>query len=187
VKKLILVLLLALPVVVQGQAQEQKEAPHEAAQEKDMIPWMWANFLILAGALAYLSKKYGGPFLAARLEGIRKDIVDAEKTKAEAAAKIAAINARLAGLDSEIAALKEENLRDQARESERLHARHQAELARIQQQTQQEIQSAMKAAKNELHREAAKLAIHLAEEKVSVRMNPETRKKLASDFVESLS
>lgn len=182
-KKLVLVLLLALPVC----AQEKAAAQEHAAQEKDMTPWMWANFLILVGGLAYLSKKYGGPFLAARSEAIRKDILDAEKTKAEAHAKIAEIDRKLAGLDSEIAALKEENLRDQAHERERLHARHEAELARVQQQTQGEIESITKRAKNELQREAATLALGLAEQKVSARMNPETQQKLASDFVESLS
>ena len=33
--------------------------------ERDMTPWLWANFAILVLALGYLSKKYGGPFLKA--------------------------------------------------------------------------------------------------------------------------
>ncbi len=178
-KKFLLLLLIALPLL----SQETKEA----APEKDMLPWMWANFIILVAVLVYLSRKYGGPFFAARAEGIRKDIVDAEKTQAESDAKIAKVNAKLANLGADIAAMKEEHQRDQAREMERLQARHQSELARIHVQARQEIESATKTAKLELQREAAALALDLAEKKVASRMNPETQKELASGFVESIS
>lgn len=178
-KKVFLILALALPLI----AQESKEA----APEKDMMPWMWANFIILVGGLAYLSKKYGGPFFASRADGIRKDIVNAEKTKAESDAKIAEVNAKLANLGAEISAMRTEHQRDQARETERLQARHQSELARIQAQAQQEIQSTTKLARLELQRQAATLALELAEKKVVARMNPETQKELASGFVESIS
>jgi F-type H+-transporting ATPase subunit b len=179
VKKVLLILALAVPLF----AQETKEA----APEKDMTVWLWANFVILVGGLVYLSKKYGGPFFAARSEGIRKDIVGAEKTKAEAAAKIAEVNAKLAHLDADIATMKQEIQTEYARESERLEARHRAEIDRIHSQAQQEIQSATKMARLELQREAARLALDLAEKKVSARMNPATQNELASDFVESLS
>jgi F-type H+-transporting ATPase subunit b len=186
VKKALLILFLVLPIF--GQETPTQETKKEAAApEKDMTPWMWANFVILTGALVYLSRKYGGPFFAARSEGIRKDIVNAEKTKSESEAKIAEVNAKLANLGAEIKAMKEENLRDQARETERLQSRHQAELARIHAQAQQEIQSATKMARLELQRQAAVLALDLAEKKVSARMNPETQNRLASGFVESIS
>jgi len=177
-KRVCLILAMALPLF----AQESKS---EGA-EKDMTPWMWANFVILAGGLAYLSKKYGGPFFAARAEGIRKDIVNAEKTQAESDAKIAEVNAKLANLGAEIAEMKAENQRDQARESERLQARHEAELLRIRAQAQQEIESATKLARMELQRQAATLALDLAQKKVEARMNPDMQKRLASEFVESL-
>jgi F-type H+-transporting ATPase subunit b len=179
VKRIFLLLALTLPLL----AQETREA----APEKDMTPWLWANFVILVGGLGYLSKKYGGPFFAARTEGIRKDIVDAEKAKTESEAKIAEVNAKLANLGAEIAAMKEENLREQARESERLQARHESEIARIHAQAQQEMQTATKVARLELQRQAAALALDLAEKKVSARMNPETQNRLASGFVESIS
>jgi F-type H+-transporting ATPase subunit b len=179
VKRILLILVLALPLL----SQETKEA----APEKDMTPWMWANFVILAGALVYLSRKYGGPFFAARSESIAKDIHSGEKTKAEADAKIAEVNAKLANLGADIAAMRAEHLRDQARESERLQARHESEIARIHAQAQQEIQSATKIARLELQRQAAKLALELAEKKVIARMTPETQNQLASGFVESIS
>jgi F-type H+-transporting ATPase subunit b len=179
VKKVLLILALVLPLA----AQETKEATHE----KDMMPWMWANFVILVGGLAYLSKKFGAPFFASRSEAIQKDIVNAEKTKADSDAKIAEVNAKLANLGADIAAMKAEHQRDQAREVERLQTRHQSELARIHAQATQEIQSATKMARLELQRQAAALALDLAEKKVVARMNPETQNRLASGFVESIS
>jgi F-type H+-transporting ATPase subunit b len=184
VKKLLFLLFLTVPCIAHDKAEPPKK---EAAPEKDMMPWMWANFLILSGAIYYLSKKYGAPYFAARAEGIRKDIVNAEVTKREADAKIAEVDAKLANLDHEIAALREENRIDQAREKERLESRHKAELARVHQQAQQEIQSATKMARLELQRQAATLALELAEKKVAARMNPATQNELASGFVESLS
>jgi F-type H+-transporting ATPase subunit b len=178
VKKVLLLLAVTLPLLAQ---ETQKEA------EKDMTPWIWANFIILVVGLGYLSNKYGGPFFAARGEGIRKDIVDAEKANADSAAKIAEVDKKLASLGSEIAAMKAENQAEQAREAERLRGRHESEIARIQAQAQQEIQSATKMARLELQRQAAKLALDLAEKKVVARMNPETQKQLASGFVESIS
>ncbi len=187
-KKFLLVAALALPLLAQEPKQEtRQETKKEALAEKDMTPWMWANFVILAGALVYLSKKYGAPFFTARAEGIRKDIAGAETAQAAADAKIAEIDAKLASLGNEIAQMKAENELDQARERERLQARHQAEIARIHAQAQQEIESATKLARLELQRQAAALALDLAEKKVSARMNPDMQKRLASEFVESLS
>jgi F-type H+-transporting ATPase subunit b len=179
VKKLLLFMLLALPLA----AQEKKEA----APEKDMTVWMWANFAILAGGLYYLSKKYGAPVFAAKAAGIQKDILDAEKTKSEADRKIAELNAKISNLGEEIEVMRADYQREQLRESERLAARHESEIARIHAQARQEIESATKMARLELQREAAALALHLAEGKVKARMTPQTRKELASAFVESIS
>jgi F-type H+-transporting ATPase subunit b len=186
VKRLLLLFCLAAPLALPESSLKSAEKK-ETAEDTQMLPWMWANFAILVGGLAYLSKKYGGPFIAARSEGIRKDIVESEKIKAEADAKVAEVNAKLANLGAEIAAMKEENLREQARERQRLEARHEAELTRIRQQAEQEIETATKAARLELQRFAAKMALDLAERKVSARMNPELQKQLASDFVRNLS
>jgi F-type H+-transporting ATPase subunit b len=163
-----------------------QEGAEHAGAERDMTPWLWANFAILAGVLIYLFKKYATPFLTDRGEGIRKDIADSEKIQAEANAKIAEINAKLANLDSEIAAMKAEYAREHAQEAERQRARQQTELKRIGEQAEQEIEATAKAARQALQQHAAKLALELAEQKVKTRMNPDLQKKLASDFVESL-
>ena len=61
------------------------------------------TFGILVGVLAYFLKKPLAAFLKERAELIRKSIDEAAKARAEAVAKLAAIEARMARLDGEIA------------------------------------------------------------------------------------
>ena len=174
-KKLLLMFWFAVPLGAQ-----------ESGAGKDMTAWMWANFLILVVGLGYLCRKYGAPYLAARSEGIRKGIADAQLMKAEADRREAEINAKLANLHVGISAMKEELQKEQARETERLLARNKADFARIQEQVAQEIERSAKAARIELQQHAGRLALDLAEQKIRSRMNPEIQQKLTSEFVRSL-
>ena len=79
-----------------------------------MTPWLWANFAILVGALWYLSKKYGGPFLKARQDGISQGIADADAKRADSDRRVAEVNQKLSNLDAEIAALKAQMIEEQA-------------------------------------------------------------------------
>ena len=62
-----------------------------------------------------------------------------------------------------------------------------AEIAKIQAHAEQEIASAGKAARMELKRYSAELAIDLAEQKIRARMTPETQDALVRGFVRDLS
>ena len=152
----------------------------------DMTPWLWANFLILIGALAYLGAKHGAPFLKARQESISSGIAEAAAKKADADRRVADVNQRLSALDSEIANLKTQMREEQAQEAQRLADRNAAELARIQHQAEQEMEAAGKAARIELQAHAAKLALDLAEQKLRAEMTGDTQQRLTRGFVESL-
>ncbi len=178
-KRFSLLFLAALPAL---HAAEQAGAE----TQHDMTPWLWANFLILMGALAWLGVKHGRPFLAARQETIAKGIGEAAAKKADADRRVAKVDERLANLENEIATLKTQMIEEQQQESKRLADRNTAEIARIQQQMQQEIESAGKTARLELQAHAAKLAVDLAERKLRDRMNDSTQHNLTRGFVESL-
>ncbi len=162
-------------------------AAAEEAAEKDMTPWLWANFIILVIALGYLTKKYGGPFLAARSANIQQGIAAANARKAEADRRVADVEARLANLGGEIEKLKTEIRAEQGREADRIAARNAVDIARIHQQAEQEIDALTKAARLELQEHAGNLALQLAEQKIRARMNPETQRKLNRDFLNSIS
>jgi F-type H+-transporting ATPase subunit b len=149
--------------------------------------WKWPNFLLLAGLLGYLIKKHGGPFLAARSAQIRESLEAGKKAKAEAEARAAAVQAKIANLDREIAEFRTSALADLDREAERIRHQAETELTRIEQHTTAEIVSLGKQARLELRQHAAKLAMELAEQKIRSRMNPDTQSTLVNNFTGDLS
>jgi F0F1-type ATP synthase membrane subunit b/b' len=148
--------------------------------------WKWANFLVLAGGLMYLAGKMIPPIFAARSQAILKDMSDSDKIRQDAEARAAEVDRRLAGLEAEIAALRADSQRESQAETERLASYTAAEIAKIQTNSEQEIGAAGKAARAELKRYAAGLAIHLAEQKVRARMTPAAEDGLVRGFVRDL-
>ena len=184
-----LTLCLSLGVVMaQESAHETGQPKHEseAASEERLEIWKWANFAILAAGLGYLIVKQGGPFFASRSAEIRKGITDAEALRKDADARAAEVDRRLANLEADVKQMRSTVLAEQAAAAERLRQETAAELARIQESAGREIDSAAKAARVELKRYAARLAIDLAEQKIRARMNAESQGVLVDDFVRSL-
>ena len=176
-----------------AKAGEHAPAAHETAgeghgggHEGPGIIWKWANFAILAGGLGYLISKNAGPFFSARTQQIRQDMVDSQEARKQAEARAADVDRRLAALDTEIAALRSESQREAQAETERLARHAAAEVAKIQANAEQEIASAGKAARHDLKRYSAELAIDLAEKRLRDRMNPDTQHALVRGFVRDL-
>jgi F0F1-type ATP synthase membrane subunit b/b' len=104
----------------------------------------------------------------------------------DAEEKAAAVDARLANLEADIGALREESEREMKTESERLAQATAAALAKVEASVQREIGAATKAATFELKRHSARLALELAEHKVRARLNPQTEDALVQGFVSDL-
>jgi F-type H+-transporting ATPase subunit b len=192
-KRLALVLLLAaLPAVMSAAPQERPagEASEHAAEPPGeggaTVIWKWANFVLLAGILGWAVKKNAGPFFAARTRQIRKEMLEADDLRLQAEARAAEVDRRLANLEVEIAALRAESAREAESETARLGRATAAEIAKIQVHAEQAIDSAGKAARMELKRYSAELAISLAEQKIRARLTPETQDALIGGFVRHL-
>jgi F-type H+-transporting ATPase subunit b len=175
-----LVLLVCFTATVQA-AEASGEGEHGNLQI-----WKWANFLVLAGGLGYLIGKHAGPFFAARSTKIRKDMSEAGQQLKDAEAHAAAMERRLAGLESEIAALRDGSHNQAQAETARIQQDTTVEMAKIQAHAEQEIAAAGKAARMELKRYAAELAVGLAEQKIRARMTPDEQDALARGFVRDL-
>ena len=159
------------------------------AEEKEpggLEVWKWANFLVLAGGLGYLIGKKGGPFFAARSAKIRQDIVEAGEAREQAETRAAEVDRRLANIEAEIAALRADSGKEEEAEAGRFGRHTAAEIAKTQAQAEQEIAAAGKAARLELKRYCADLAVGLAEQKIRARMTPETQDALVRGFVRDL-
>ena len=178
-------LTLAAPV---RYARAAEEAPESGAtQEKEPSPiWLWANFVILAGGLGYLISKNAPAFFAARSKKIVEDMEAARKLGEEAEARASDVERRLANLESEIAAMRAESQAQIAAETERLKAHSAAEIVKVQELAAREIESAGKAARMELRRFTARLAVDLAQRKIEAGITPETQDGLVRGFLHDL-
>jgi F0F1-type ATP synthase membrane subunit b/b' len=141
---------------------------------------------VLAGGLGYLIGKHSGPFFAARSMKIRKDMIDAGNARTEAETRAAEVERRLANLEAEIAALRAGSQKEEQAETGRFGRHTAAEIAKTQAQAEQEIAAAGKAARLELKRYCAELAVGLAEQKIRARMTPDTQDALVRGFVRDL-
>jgi F-type H+-transporting ATPase subunit b len=152
-----------------------------------MLVWEVLNFLILAGVLGWLSVKYVGPLLAARSKEIGEGLAAGEKAKAQADARAAQVQAKLANLEKDVAVLRTGAKEEREREADRIRRETETEIARIRSQAEMEIESAGKQARLEVQRTAARMAIELAETKVRMRMSPEVQAGLLQGFLKDLA
>ena len=180
---------MGLAVLVPVRHARAAEAASESGGSQQKEPseiWKWANFALLAGGLGYLIAKNAPAFFADRSKKIVEDIDEARRFGEEAEACAAAVEERLANLEVEIAAMRRESQAAIAAESERLKTYAAAEAAKIQEAAEREIEAAGKAARLELRRYAAGLAIDLAQRKIQARMTPEAQDGLVRGFLQDL-
>ena len=177
-----LVVLLALmwvPALVFGKQEGGQGGP-------SMTGWKWANFALLAGGLGYLIGKKAPAFFQGRTAQIQKGIADAAKFKADAGARAAGIEKKMAELGAEIEALRAGARKESEAEYERLREETARQFAKIQAQAEREIASAAKAARMELKAQAAELAIGLAEKQLRGRITAQAGRGLVAGFVKDL-
>jgi F-type H+-transporting ATPase subunit b len=161
-------------------------AAEEGGHDVPVI-YKWVNFAILAGILGYIAVKAGGPALRQRAEDILESFATAARRGQEVAAKAAEVEKKLAGLQSEIDAIRAEARDEMAREAERIAAETTALLAKVEHNAQQEITSAVKAAKKELQVHSSHVALDLARRKMQERITPAVQDGLVDGFIQTLN
>lgn len=166
-------------------------ASEGAAGHPAGIPWgdifkQFVNFAILVGALVYFLRKPLSSFLKERSEMLRKSIDDAAGAREEAAAKLAAIEARVAGLAGEVSAMNRKMDAEAEEEANRIREAAQAEIERVRVQAQFAADQEVKKAREELRREAAALATSAAEEMVRKAMTPADQERLVRENIEKI-
>lgn len=148
--------------------------------------WKLANFLILAGVAGYFLYKKGGGFFAGRTAGIQRGLVEAAQLKAQAEARYADMERRLAGLAVEIEALRQQAGEESGAERRRVCQDTERDLQKLQAQAEQEIAAMAKGARQQLRAYSAELAVGLAAGKIHARLTPETDRALVASLVREL-
>lgn len=148
--------------------------------------WKFVNLAIFALGLLYLVKRRLSDAFELRRETIRRELAEAKKERDEALSKLAAVEERLRGLDSEVLALQEQSKLQAQAEKERIARETEKEMIILREQAQREIESAGKVARQELRRFAAQQSVKHAEEIVRREMRADDDARLIQASVEQL-
>jgi F-type H+-transporting ATPase subunit b len=182
VKVLFVLLLTALPLMAGGSGEEG----HHSGFDTHFIYAQILNFVLFFGLLGYILKKPVQEFFSGRVATIRESLAVAEKSREEAKRQLDEIEAKSANLDSELADIREQAVKDVAREKERLLALAESEAVRVREQAETDIENMRREAQHELKRFLANLAVKEAENVIRNTMTDEERNKLFVDFTSRL-
>jgi F-type H+-transporting ATPase subunit b len=163
-------------------------AQDEGSPADTTIGWVfrWLNFALVFGGIAYLLVKVGRPLFRSRAEAVANAIAEATRVREEAEARLRDAEAKLAGLEREIATLRGEARRDAAAEADRIRGLARDEAEKIARAAQLEIQAAERAARMELKAAGARLAIDRAESLLRREITPQAESALFRGFVHDL-
>jgi F-type H+-transporting ATPase subunit b len=145
--------------------------------------WKFLNLAIFIVAAILLHRRFGKPLrkkFEERSEAIKQELVNAQKERDEAIAKLAEIESRFERLDGELAAIQTRAKSEAERERARLRTEGEAEVAKIRDQARREIESAGKAARLELRRFAAGESVRLAEDILRKEIKPDDDAKITA-------
>ena len=142
-----------------------------------------ANFAILAAGLWYFLRSPIGRYLGARSEQIREGLVEAANMKRDASAQLARIEAQMQTLPAELKRLKTRGAIEIKAEEERIRHAAETERQRLLDQMHREIDLHLQAARRDLTRDAADLAVQVAEQRVKREINETDQQRLIGRYV----
>jgi F-type H+-transporting ATPase subunit b len=146
----------------------------------------YANFIVLAGALIYLIKKMLVPFLNERGRLIREDMQKSSEAIEQANTRLKAMEDRMGNLDRELAQLRDAGLNEARAERLRIEKEAEVEAGKILDTANMEMDSAVKAARQELQAFASQLALNVAEKKIKDGLTPQADKQILGAFINRL-
>ena len=151
--------------------------------------WKFVNLALFVGAILYLHRRFGRPLseaLRLRRERIKRELEKAREEETQAVKKLAEVDARLKLLDSETSAIRAQTELEAESEQGRIKRATEAEITKLRQQAQREIESAAKAAVHELRRFAAEQSVAVAREAIQRDIRGEDDSRLIRVSVEQL-
>jgi F-type H+-transporting ATPase subunit b len=169
-----------------GAVRAEKEGGTNAQTQSAQEIFKWINFAIVAGVVIWVFGKALPPKFRANAESIHAAIAKATAAKAEADALLRDAESKLANLEKEVAELRERAKREGLAEIERLQAATQSDEEKIAAAAKAEIAAAERAARQELKKLAAKLAVDGAGSLLAKQLTPQVQENLVSEFVKSL-
>jgi F-type H+-transporting ATPase subunit b len=143
------------------------------------------NFAILAVAILALMRSSLPAMFRGRTQEIQKGIQEARRSSEDAGRRLKEIEVRLSRLDTEIAEMRKRAESEASAEEERIRASIDEEKQKILLAAEQEVGQAANAARRELQKYAAELAIDIARQRIHVDAAGD--RLLVADFAQQLT
>ncbi|MEO7658783.1 MAG: hypothetical protein ABIV48_04130 [Pyrinomonadaceae bacterium] len=148
--------------------------------------WKFLNLALFIGFLVYVAKKPLSEAFKAKREQIRAELIQAEKEKQAALAKLTSTEAKLAQLEAEKETLLKNAKEEAAYESKRLAEQTHLEIQRLRQQSESELARLSGQTRSELRRFSAEESIRLAEEKLRSQIDGGTDARLVKASIQEI-
>lgn len=148
--------------------------------------WKFFNLFLFVGVLVFFLRRPIGEAMRARREGIRRDLMRAQEERDAALTKLEEVEARLGRLDAEVQNVREQARKDALLEKERIARAADEDAQKLRDQAMREIESAGKAARQELRRFTAEQSVQLAEEMIRRDIRPEDDAHLVEMSIDEL-
>jgi F-type H+-transporting ATPase subunit b len=144
------------------------------------------NFAITFALLAYFLVKPIRNALAGRREGIAKRLEEAERARQQAEAKFAEYDDKLSQAEAEIEKIYEAIKREGEAERDRILANAQDMAVKIRQDAEKTATHEVARARDALRREAAELAVNIAEDILTKNLTAGDQTRLVEEYVQKV-
>ncbi len=148
--------------------------------------WKFFNLAVFVAVVVYILRRRLREALRSRRENIRRDLIRAQQERDAAVEKLKEVEERLNRLDAEVESVQRQAKQEAAEERERIARATESDSARLSEQAQREIESAGKAARQELRCFAAEESIRRAEEMIRRELGSEDDARLINRSIEEL-
>lgn len=148
--------------------------------------WRVATFSIYAFILFKILKKPIMNGLAKRTDDIRAAIEAAEKAREDAQVEMANYDLKLKEMDKELALMKERAVQAAEAEKDAIRADAEANVAKMKKFAENLISSEVIRAKEDLRREAVKLAVEMVETRLGKELDEATQKELTQQYMKRI-
>lgn len=148
--------------------------------------WKFLNLFLFLAVMVYFLRRPMTDAFRGRRDGIRRDLLRAQQERDAAVKKLEEVESKLEGLNVETLAIKERAAKEAADERERVARSTEADRRKLTEQARREIESAGKAARQELRRYAAEQTIGIAQEMIRNEIRPADDARLIKVSMEEL-
>ena len=177
----------APPAAAAEQPGKEAANTHAAPEGGHESPWALParifNFALLAGGLYYLLRSPLMGYLTQRGIQVRGELTSAANLRKEAAAQVAAVEAKMQALPDEIEALKRRGAEEIVAEEARISGLAEVERQRLLEQAKREIEMQLRVAERDLKQRAGELAVAVATARVKRTITAADHKRLVDQYV----